>query len=263
MNNCLKQRVMEESRHQFIYGYEGKERTEFLKSLEIEYPVKVNVKSPMAIYMENYSLPKVEITNEDVDKLKLNQIYREYFNISIISNIIEKIINQKDLNINDDKLNAFLQQVSVFTADKSLFGSLELFFSELNESLDFYLRYHHELLEGNAPLPNFSEIKVPFIMPELLVPKIKKMLNNDSYFGVIIDKNDDVQINTIRAINDYVTSRINRDLSMQIACEPDKWTTYYDFNGNRADSIHDYGEVEFDNSSSVYIKKISNRRYLN
>lgn len=58
MSTNLKEQIMESNRHQFIYGYDGEERTKFLQSLETDYPISINMSNPMAIYMKDYSLSK-------------------------------------------------------------------------------------------------------------------------------------------------------------------------------------------------------------
>ena len=109
---------------------------------------------------------------------------------------------------------------------------------------------------GNSSLPNISDVKIPFIMPEMLVSKIKKMLVNNSYFGIIIDGKNDFSLETYKLVNGYVTRRINSDLSMKVVTEPEKWVTYYDNSGEFAEAVHDYGIVELDSSYSDHTKKM-------
>lgn len=256
MNDYLKKEIMEQIRHQFIYGYDNIDRTIFIKSLEDYYPINVNCDNPMAIYMENYYLSMNEAKNNDVDKFILMRVNREYFNISIIVNIIESILNQKSLNLDSVSVSNFLRRINFISCDNSSFCSLEDLLMELNISLEFYLLYYNNLIEGKSSLPNVNDIKIPFIMPDMIVPKIKKLLNNNSFFGIIIDSGDSLSLNTIKIINGYIARRINGDLSIKVVCEPGKWLTYYDENGMLVESIHDYGDVYLDDSFSNYTKSL-------
>ena len=93
-------------------------------------------------------------------------------------------------------------------------------------------------------------------MPDMVIPKIKKMLVNNSYFGIIIDGSSDFSLETYKLVNSYVTRRINSDLSMKVVTDPEKWVTYYDNSGEYAEAIHDYGIIELDSSYSVLTKKM-------
>lgn len=260
MNDYLKREIMEQSRHQFIYGYDNLDRSNFIKSLEFSYPIKVNYDIPMAIYMENYFLPDINNINNDVDKFTLMMINREYFNIAIVVNIIKKILNEKGLNLECSDVSDFLKKIRFISIDESSFTSLDDLLIELNISLEFYLLYFNCLLEGKSNLPNINDIKIPFVMSDMVVPKIKKLLNNNSYFGIIIDNKDNLSLNMIKAINSYISRRINGDLSMKVVCEPSEWLTYYDTNGMLVEATHDYGDVYLDNSFSNYTKSLIKKR---
>lgn len=254
MVEYLKKEIMEQSRHQFIYGYDNDERTSFLKSLEDDYPIVVGCNRPIAIYMKDYSLPVIEHSC-DIDRFRLSQVNREYFNLILIKNIISRIKDNQSL-LNDENTFKFLKQLYVVTSDRSSYDSFDSFDKDLDSSLAFYLSYYKDLLDGKDILPNINDVKIPFMMPDMIVPKIKKMLVNDSYFGIIIDKNMDYTLDTFKVINSYVSKRINGDLSMKVSCEPGKWKTYYDIVGEFIESTHDYGIVEFDDSYSKHTKEL-------
>lgn len=254
MGENLKNEIMGQSRHLFIYGYESEKRTDFLKSLEDDFDIVVERDSPIVIYMHDYYLPKVDISG-DIDKFRLHQVNRERFNIALIKNILTRIKSKSDL-LKDENVLTFLKRLSSITSDSSSYTNLEDFEKDLISSLDFYSLYHDKLVMGNSTLPNISDVKIPFIMPEMLVSKIKKMLVNNSYFGIIIDGKNDFSLETYKLVNGYVTRRINSDLSMKVVTEPEKWVTYYDNSGEFAEAVHDYGIVELDSSYSDHTKKM-------
>lgn len=63
------------------------------------------------------------------------------------------------------------------------------------------------------------------------------------------------------AINGYVTRRINSDISMKVACDPNEWMTYYDTTGILAENVHDYGVIELDNSLQIYTEQLKKQYY--
>ncbi len=254
MDENLKNEIIGQSRHQFIYGYESDARTSFLKSFEDDFDVVVGEDSPIAIYMKDYYFPKVCIS-DGIDKFRLHQVSREYFNLALIRNIITRIKSKSDL-LYDENILKFLTQLSIITSDHSSYISLDDFEKDLINSLEFYSLYHDRLVSGSSSLPNIVDVKIPFVMPEMVISKIKKMIVNKSYFGIIIDGNSDFSTDTYKLVNGYVTRRINSDLSMKVVTDPEKWFTYYDNGGEFAEAVHDYGIVELDSSYSDHTKKM-------
>lgn len=256
MSEYLKKEIMEQSRHHMIYGYDTPSRSDFINFLESSYPVVSDRDEPIAIKMVDYDLPKIEMV-DFVDKFRVQQISREYFNLSMMKNIIKRIID--DGVLDGERLEKFLNQLSSITSDDSSYSSLDDFYKDLNDSLLFYLDGYKKMFSDSAFSLDFRNVKVPFVMPGMIVPKVKKMLNNGSYFGIIIDKHDDLSLNAVRMVNGYLSKRINSDISMKVFCEPDKWPTYYDMTGMLVEATHDYGVVEIDNSYSEYTKKLMKR----
>lgn len=171
----------------------------------------------------------------------------------MLKNIIERIIK---LDIDPERLNKFLKKMSEYTIDHSQIHSLEEYNRELNLSIQYYLKYYDKLLKDSSE--KIDETKIQFSMIEFIIKDIKKLLDNNSYFGIIIDKKDDFSIGTIKTINDLIGSRINSYLSVKVACEPEKWPSYYDNNGILVEPIHDYDEISFDDSFPKYMKKLVN-----
>ena len=131
----------------------------------------------------------------------------------------------------------------------------------LNETLfkncrKFYLTYPHikTYLETGV-FPSLEGLPIRFMELDSFMHYYKKLLNNKSYFSVIVDQQSPISSLSKRAINDVVGKRINADISMKVACQPDEWETYYDLNGQIVEAVHDYGVVELDDSLSQYVKK--------
>ena len=259
MNENVKKQIMEQSRHQFIYGYDGLTREKFLKSLEIDYPIRVNENVPMAIYMNDFSLPNINNIGQNVDILRLSTISREFFNFVIVYNIIDRIIEQDKLNFLDSRIDSFLKRMSKLCFINEGIMSFDELFNLLKESRDFYMKYYQDYLLGKELLPNINELKMPFLEINSVIKLIKNLLNNQSYFGIIIDKQIDIPVISMQSINGFVTRRINSDISMKVSCDPEKWNVYYDLGGMLIEYIHDYGVIELDNSANKYVKKLKDK----
>lgn len=258
MNNNVKDMIMGQSRHLFVYGEKSQERTSFLKGLEDDYPIKCNEDSPMAIYLDDFGLPSLPNQNPNIDKIRIKTIGREFFNASLTYKIVNRLMKKDDLS--SEQISYFLKNVSRINLPGSdeRIASLEELTKLLKETKDFYQTYYHEYVKENPSLPNFNEIKMPFIELNGTIIYLKKALKNDSYFGIIIDHNEPISLTSTQVINGIVTRRINKDISMKIVTEPDKWLSFYDQSGELAEATHDYGVVELDSSLKQYVKKMKN-----
>lgn len=255
MNDIKKKEIIEQNRHQFIYGYNGDERRIFLKGIENDFPIKVNENIPMAIYLDEIYLPEIDLSNKDVDKFRMYSIGREQFNFVVAQNILSKILRKEENNFNEQSVEKFLSAINRLYLNSSCknIETLDELLNGLKESQKFYEEYYtgHNL--------DINELKIQFLDIAFFVRYIKKLLNNNSYFGIIVDHQREISLITKMAINALVASRINSDISMKVACEPGEWRVYTDFNGEHIDSIHDYGIVNLDNSEKEYTRKLKNK----
>ena len=125
----------------------------------------------------------------------------------------------------------------------------------INESKTFYKKYYEYYLTHGNSIYKIDEIRIQFVQLELFLKQIKKEINNDSYFALIIDNKKDIFSLSTKVINLYVGSRINDVISMKIATDPNKWKSFVDCNGQFVEAVHDYGEVELDDSYKKMIKR--------
>ena len=86
MSEYTRKQIMEENRHQFIYGYNTEGRHVFLKDLERTYPILADSNAPVAIYMEDFSLPLSKPTNETINSGTVRLIANEFLDFSISEN---------------------------------------------------------------------------------------------------------------------------------------------------------------------------------
>lgn len=92
-------------------------------------------------------------------------------------------------------------------------------------------------------------------MQDSYMRKFKRLINNSSYFALIIEQKEKMPIVSQKAINGYVSKRINSDFSMKVACDINEWMTYYDTTGMLIESPHDYISLELDNNLEEYIEE--------
>ena len=253
----LKRQIIEQNRHHFIYGYNNKSRSEFINSLVNDYPITMDVDRPMAIYLENIGLPKIENYNPK-DSFRMTTISREYLYFCIADSIINAsvFLDKKILN---KRLSRLFSIINGSLTDRKFaeVKDIDVLYSYIKETESFYLNNY---LNGTICEMSIKEIALPFLQLELFIDEYKKSLNNDSYFGIIVDKKSDINNLSIRSINDLIGSRINNDISMKIFTEPNEWQSYIGTNGILIQNIHDYGSIELDDSYDEYMKKLT-RRY--
>lgn len=253
MEEYLKRQIMDTSRHQIIYGYNTKGRHQFLQGLEESYPVKTSSNIPIAIYMEDYILSKPNKKQSDYETISAAG---EFLEFTIIENIISKILSS-GLKLDEKSQADFVTRIT------SLFGNrkheqltnikrLKELRRALLESKNFYRDRYLQEDKENLSIDNLI---IPFITAESVVPKVKTLLELDSYFGLIFDITNSISPLSAITINNYIGKRCNADLSIKLVCDATSWPTYCSLNG-QIDAIHDYGTVELDDCVKEYTKKM-------
>lgn len=254
----LKHEIMEQSRHQFIYGYDNEKRKLFFRELDMEFPIKMDCNSPMAIYLNEFGLPKTSTYSEQLDGNKIDILSREYLSFTIAHAILS---NSKD-NLDVDLLNSrivkllnILNKYSINPGHPEI-SSLDDLIKILEQSKEFYMLYYMDYVKSGKEDKSINDITLPFLELESFISQYKRVLSNESYFGIIIDKYQDISLSSTKAVNSLVGARINKDISIKIVVEPDKWDSYIDVNGQYVEATHDYGIVKLDDSYAEYVRKI-------
>lgn len=253
MVEYLKRQIMDTSRHQIIYGYNTKERHQFLQGLEESYPVKTSGNIPIAIYMEDYILSKPNKKQSDYETISAAG---EFLEFTIIENIISKILSSS-IKLDEKNQADFVNRIT------RLFGNrkheqltnikrLKELRRALLESKNFY---RERYLQEDKEKLSIDNLIIPFITAESVVPKVKTLLELDSYFGLIFDITNSISPLSAITINNYIGKRCNADLSIKLACDATSWPTYCSLNG-QIDAIHDYGTVKLDDCVKEYTKKM-------
>ena len=235
----LKERIMGQSRHLFIYGFSSDDRSKFLQNLEEDYPVTDDLSSPIALYFNSLGLPQIDNDLEDRDNYIIYRMCREYLSFLVATRILEKS-NYFDETILNNKLSLLIHLIN-----KGIVSVSELL-DEMKKSRDFYYDSYIKYTKGLIKEISINEINVPFLNLEMFVSRYKRCMNMQSYFGIIYDKRDRVSVQSIQTINNFIGARINNDISIKIATNSNEWETYYNTNGQYVEAIHDYGIIELD-----------------
>lgn len=249
-NKYLKSEIMTQSRHLFVYGYTNANRTNFLQELENDYPLRLDTNKPVALYLNQFGLRAHEKTTNPLAEI----IAREYLNMIITEKIIMKIRLLKNQEINNRIMKLFRLMSQERIEDLSDIQR------QLHRSKETYIQMYSKVQEGLIDTISMSEIPIPFLQLEMVIKDLKEIMNIDSCFGIILDKKEPLSYNSTRSVNDLIGSRINKDLSIKVAIEPNDWETYIGNNGQYIEYPHDYGIVELDDSYQTYMKKLKKQQ---
>ena len=242
--------IIGQSRHQFIYGENGKRREEILRGIVNDNPIVCDVNEPGSIYLGDDYLSGGESVYQ-LDSYRKLAIARENFNFAVCGKLLDEALSL-DINARSDE---FLDRMNrLFVDSGQSIDDLSTLVKVLYQARDFYRDGYKTYLETGV-FPSLEELPIKFMELDSFMRYYKKLLNNKSYFSVVVDQQSPISALSKSAINDVVGKRINADISMKVACQPDEWETYYDLSGQFVQDVHDYGVVELDDSFSQYVKK--------
>jgi len=260
----LKNRIMGDNRHQFIYGYNNENRKNFLKQVLDEFPVMVDSNSPIVVYLDDFGLPKKNIIDKKLDIGMIDTLSNEYLAFSIAYAILLKTKKDVDmalLNLRFERLFDFYNKYCA-NFNNNIVHSFDELIGTILMSKEFYLSYYVDYIEKGAVVDkSINDLAIPFLHLETFVSKYKRILNNNSYFGIVLDKCYDICMSSTKSVNLLMGSRINSDISMKIVVEPGKWDSNVDVNGRYVEYVHDYDIVELDDSQSEYVRKLKKSNF--
>ena len=247
---------MEQSRHLFIYGYKNEHRSEFLKSLESDYPVIADSDKPVALYFDFLGMPKMNIDLKGKDTFLLHASSREYLSFAVAAKILERSM-EFDKTVLDRR---FSRLIGLINRKKNM-GYAEIqtvadLLKEIKTSRDFCYESYSNYVKGLIERISIDDVAISFLQLEMFVRLYKDAMNMNSYFGIIFDKQNPLMSSSTQVINNLLGSRINGNISVKVAIEPDDWETYRDSNGQFVEAVHDYGTVELDNSFKEHMKTL-------
>ena len=250
----LKKEIMEQSRHLFIYGYDTEYKSKFLQDLEKEYSFSIGSSSPFALYVDSFGLPR---TDEIRDKYIIHKMSREYLSLTIALKILDS-----SKEIDEGILNERLSRLVYLINRIRNLGHAEIktvvdLYNEIKASRDFYYENYVRYINGLIDSIPIDDVSILFLPLGMFVSTYKHAMDMNSYFGIIFDNKNKFAISSIQEVNNLINGRINSDMSVKVATDPDGWQTYRDTNGQFVEAVHDYGIVELDDSYKEYTRKLN------
>lgn len=250
VNKIMEEQIMSHKFHEFLYGYNTEERTNFLKKMEKHYPITYGEDVPMGIYLEPYGISTCERDKELVDKdksLMLGIASREYLKNLIAYNIVSHI--EKNSIVMGQIENEMIDFLNGYQFDrKEKVISVQNYLKELRETLNICQENYNSILLNGSAHPQMYDFPSDFYDIEWFGKDLKKILNNNGQFNIIVDYRNPIVLESANAIMSIVNSRCAGTICMKIATDMEKWPTYTDLNGRFVEHIHDYSIVELDDS---------------
>ena len=196
MNKYIEDSIINTKWHQFIYGYNTYERTEFLKRMTFNHPITVNNDSPQAIYIEDFGLPIID-SEYLVDRNLLNMVSRNYFDFTIYYQLLSELLNTDSCMKLNGREEVFLEYVNNFILEDGFdkIQTLELLKDSLFQAKSFYKDKYISLLTETDLKNDITDLSISSIfMSKRYLKEFKNMINNNSYFALIIDHKNSIPL---------------------------------------------------------------------
>ena len=185
-------------------------------------------------------MPNIDTTLE-LNKDIIKNFHNRYYELLIFLEIIDRITNNIDNSVLNNKLKRVFRLCSSVEND---IDDIRIFRSLLIDSKYMYRDAYVEYMESGK-LDFYDKVPIPFIMMDIIIPRIKEAIRLEKYFSILIDIDKDKTIYDCMAINNYIASRCNGYLSINVMIDKyDNWKSYYASNGQFIQNIHDYTEVD-------------------
>lgn len=232
-------RVVWEIRHKFVY-YDD-ESINLLRELEGVYPFKIDSEEPIVVYIKDSGLPKLDtkfVLSKDIVKI----FHEHYYQLLIFSEIINNISNKIEEEELNNRLGRIFKLCSCMGREK--IKDIATLKRLLVESRKMYVEAYLDYMK-NEKTDFYDRVPIPFVMIDNVIIALKEKLGSKKYFCIMLELDEDISIYNCMAINDYIASRCNGYLSMNVLLHSDsEWKFYYANNGQFIQDVHDYTEVD-------------------
>ncbi|MBQ2873034.1 MAG: hypothetical protein IJE89_03435 [Bacilli bacterium] len=233
-------RAVLESRHKFIY-YDN-ESIDSLRELSNEYVAKLNSTEPIVIHILDETLP-VPSDNPLLNKDIINSFHNRYYELLIFLSIIDEIIN----HINNEELNKYLLRLfkMVSYCGNAEIKDVKTLRTMLIDSKNIYKETYIEYITTGNYGDFYNKVPIKFVMLDNILPVLKEKINLEEHFNILLELKGDISKYTSRAINDYIASRCNGYLSMNVLLESETdWKSWHSNNGQLIEWCHDYTNID-------------------
>lgn len=240
----IKNEIISNSRHQIIYGSSSEERIKLLMELSKENPVVKDKNVPIAIYIDDFN-PNIDKVSESADENQVSILCKDYFAYLVAFFLTEEL---KKIKIESSNIKNFLQQINnlYLNFNQKEIESLEELSDKLKKAKDFYLEKLIELLANGSIKINFSATSFWYFELERFIRKVKQLLKNDSYIMILLNYEENVMLEMQKVVNNLISSRINKDISIKLASDRKNIKTYYAQNRQLIEAINDFGVIYLD-----------------
>ncbi len=230
-------RVVWKSWHKFVY-YDDMDKCKILDDLS-KYKARLDSSEPIVIYICDEGLP---VMNKDVsvDKYIIEFFHHRYYELLITLSILNKLINDIDRDI----LNSRFKRLFHLLSDNVDISDVIVLRDLLDKCKNVYKREYINYIKTGILGDFYNNLEVSNVIIDMIIPCIKRSIGLLKYFCLLVDGDNVLSIFNQMSINDYVGSRCNGYLSVNILLCKDEWEYYYTSNGQFVENIHDYCEID-------------------
>lgn len=241
-------RVVLESRHKFVYYDDNKDK---ILDMVSRYPAIIDSDSPILVYIKDSGLPKMD-NKLGLNKDKIKSIHNNYYSLLIFFSIIDTLIKSIDIDILNSRLKGTFEFCSYNNKEeiRDVVTLRDKLLKSKNDYRDAYIKY---IETGELDL--FDNIEIPFIIVDSSVRDLKEEIGLREHFSLLLEIGSDLSIYNYMSVNNYIASRCNGYLSMNVLCRDNEWGCYYTSNGQFIEYVHDYTEIM---DRETYTKRRSN-----
>jgi len=216
----------------YIYFESDDKKEEVLDELLSNNKIKYDSYDPVVIYLDDFGLPNKKI-KEDISKITLNTICKEYLYFNIAIKLIEKL--KQDIEIDmlprkDVILNKIKRQFLV--SDKYDIKTCDELLETLNESKNYYKEQYFSYTDTGNFNRDLKNIKIPYLDIEDFVNYFKKLISNNSYICILIDNKEDVNITSKKCVNALVDMNYEVPFTIKVLTSVDDWKNFDDLYGH-------------------------------
>ena len=197
MNKFIENYIISENRHQFIYGSDGEKRKTFLHELAKNNPVVMNENEPMAIYLDKVGLPNYYLYQFELDRIKLATFSSEYLNFSIAYEMTNSLLNNCNYDDFEYNVSYFLKKINKLSDCNTNISTLEDLNNLLKRTRNFYYENYCMYSKIGEHSNFIEEIPISFLDINYFTKLFKEMINNNSYFCIIVDYQKDMSLTSM------------------------------------------------------------------
>lgn len=229
--------------HTFIYGYNGDSRTQFLKGIEEEYPVRTNNNQPVVLYLDQLGFQDEDVELRGKSIQNIYRLSEQYINFCVIARILERTLES-----GNHDLSKLIENIKPVVKSGTKIETIEDLLREINISKEFLSENYYKYIRGTISGVFFSGLAISEIILNEFIKKYKESMGMHSHFSLIYDKKGPISIYSEEKINDLIGSQIASLLSINVATDPNEWTIYEKSDGTPLKIPRNYSIVELDDS---------------